>query len=517
MAATRNLEMVFPSMSRRHSNVRWPSAAVASGTPAAEGHRKAGLRRANVIPSAIWLAAAISLPLALPNIARLSWAQVVSPSTIDPRVFGFNIPQAPLHSGNGRRVSIDDENGHPVVAKIHVELDGNQILMLPDGRLIARPSDESQPTDRPFEPAGKEQIAQRLTASLQGFRTHQTRRYLYVYNTSEAFALVTSRILESMFPGIVLYAQAQKIEIKDPEVPLVVIMFRTEDQFQQYKRMPAGTIAYYDVVSNQIVMYEQSKLLDSKPQLAIQQAIATIAHEGVHQILNNIGVQQRLSVWPMWLAEGLAEYFAPTTTGERLNWKGAGQVNDMRMFELEHYLQGRSVSSPNGQLIDHTVTAARLTSAGYASAWALTHYLAQNQRLQFNRYVREVSRLGPLEGNSRIVGPGIIPDNLPPFKQHFGDDLADIERRLILHLKKLPYTDPFSDWPHFVALLTVTGGTRARRDAAMFHTKELAEKWIREALESLPDVQRRTVQTAIREFPNRAAAARFSQLWLHGP
>ena len=89
-------------------------------------------------------------------------------------------------------------------------------------------------------------------------------------------------------------------------------------------------------------MYEQSKLAEVRPDLAVQQAISTIAHEGVHQILHNIGVQQRLSVWPMWLSEGLAEFFAPTTIGARLKWKGAGQVNDLRMFELEQYLKSNA-------------------------------------------------------------------------------------------------------------------------------------------------------------------------------
>ena len=35
-----------------------------------------------------------------------------------------------------------------------------------------------------------------------------------------------------------------------------------------------------------------------------------------------IGVQQRLSTWPMWLNEGLAEFFSPTTTDRQLKWKG---------------------------------------------------------------------------------------------------------------------------------------------------------------------------------------------------
>lgn len=81
-------------------------------------------------------------------------------------------------------------------------------------------------------------------------------------------------------------------------------------------------------------------------------------------------MQQRLSIWPLWLSEGLAEYFAPTVAGERLRWKGAGVVNDMRMFELEEYLKSLAADKPDGQMVAQTALAARLRGPGYATAWA---------------------------------------------------------------------------------------------------------------------------------------------------
>ena len=77
------------------------------------------------------------------------------------------------------------------------------------------------------------------------------------------------------------------------------------------------------------------------PDLAVKQSISTIAHEGVHQVLHNIGVQQRLSRWPMWISEGLPEYFAPTQVDERIRWKGVGLVNDLRLHSLVEYLRER--------------------------------------------------------------------------------------------------------------------------------------------------------------------------------
>jgi hypothetical protein len=259
---------------------------------------------------------------------------------VDPREFGLDVPSGRVSPG-GQTVTTTDEAGVPVVGKSHVNVGEHRIVLLPDGRLVPRLRRDAVPTERPFEPISKAALAAELAAEFPGFKVRQARRYVYVYNTSEEFAMVAGRIFDTMFPGVVAYAKAQKIETHEPEVPLVALMFRTEEQFQRYQRMPSGVVAYYHTLSNRVVMYEETRLANIKKELAIQQSLATIAHEGAHQILHNIGVQRRLSIWPMWLSEGMAEFFAPTTFGRRLKWKGAGQVNDMRMFELEQYLKSR--------------------------------------------------------------------------------------------------------------------------------------------------------------------------------
>lgn len=458
----------------------------------------------------IW-AAILSLQVAIGSSAL---AQSFNKS-IDPRFFGLNIPAGKVVAGGDRRVTTRDEEGNAIVAKIHVEVGEYRVVMLPDGTLVIRKSNETELTDRAFQAASKDELAGRLSSNtFKNFKTDQTRRYLYVYNTSDDFALATSRILETMFKGVVQHAQAQRIEVTEPDVPLVVIMFRSEDEFQRYRRMAPGLIAYYHILSNEIVLYEESKLGNLNRDLALRQSISTIAHEGAHQILHNIGVQARLSAWPMWLAEGLAEYFAPTTFAARLKWKGAGQVNDLRMFELENYLLSNSSEGLNGGTIGATVQAARLSSTGYASAWALTHYLAKNQRLQFNEFVRKMSELGPLEGNLAIQGPGMIPQNLEAFQEQFGSDLADMERRLVLHLKKQPYQPPFSELPHYLATVSYLDGQRQSRAASMFISEATARRWINDTLAQLTQEQQRGAQQQIHECQNRLRAVQLKQQWL---
>jgi hypothetical protein len=443
--------------------------------------------------------------------AAADWPQ---PTRLDPQFLGIDLPAGTVTKGKGEAVTTHDQAMQPVVGRLYANVGANALVLLPDGQLAPRKKGEFTLTDRKFEPLDKKLLGERLLRDeFAGFKAKQTNHYLYLYNTSEEFATATSRILETMLPGVILHGKAMQIDVRDPQLPLVVVMFKTEAEFQRFQRMPAGVVAYYHTLTNRVFMYEQSRLADVRPDLAVQQALATIAHEGAHQILHNIGVQQRLSLWPMWLSEGLAEYFAPTTAGERLKWKGSGQVNDLRMFELEQYIKSRAAEKPDGQLIEHTTQAARLTSTGYATAWALTHYLAKNKRVEFNDYVKKMSQLGPLEATGPVVQPGIVRENLATFEIQFGGNLPDMENRLVLHLKKQNYNDPFAALPHYVATVQAIDGRRPIRTLNTFHSTSLAEKWVRDTVQQLPEGARPRAETELRAFPNRPAAEAWARQW----
>jgi hypothetical protein len=434
--------------------------------------------------------------------ACTSPAQELAPKP-RPGDFGLLVPDGPSQPGDGRRVVVKDASDNLVVGQVHIEVGGRYIVLLPNGRLISVPHAEATITDRPFEPATKEQLAEELKGLFQGFKTRSTRRYVYVYNASEPFYKATSTILETMYPALYEYCRRQKLPVKDPQTPLVVVMFRTEEEFDKFRSMPGGVVAYYNIVTNHVVMFEQSRLGEIAPELAVKQAISTIAHEGVHQILHNIGVQQRLSNWPTWLSEGLPEYFAPTQTDKGVRWKGIGVVNDLRQYSLQRMLeQGRS--EPAGKLVEQTVQAQQLTSDGYAMAWALTHYLANRQQAAFFDYLREVSSLQPLDGERD--------DNLSLFQQHFGDDLAELEVNLLKHLAKLPYVDPIANQTHYVAMLN----TGLRRSVMISTSPAAVRRWQEEQSGQIPPSDRGRARWQLQALPSKAAAESFANSWLSG-
>jgi len=410
----------------------------------------------------------------------------------DPGDFGLNPPDAPPKPGDGRLVLVKSLDDELVVGKTLVEVADQVMVMLPDGRLRLVPSREATPTERKFEPVSMQEMAKKLVAkTFVGFKTRTTKNYLYVYNASEQFCKGTSAILESMYPSLVSYCRRQKIPVHEPETPLVVILFRTQDEFDKFHQMPDGVVAYYNAVTNYVVMYEQSKLLDIAPDLAVKQAISTIAHVVVHQILHYIGVQQRFSDWPMWIGEGLPEYFAPTTS-KGARWKGVGKPNDLRMKSLENYLkQGPG----NNDLVEPTIKAEALTSTGYAAAWGLTHFLAERRKEKFFAFLREVSQRGPLEKYTEQ-------QNVELFKKYFPDDLAKFDGQVVQHLQKLPYEDPIENQTHYVVAMR----DGARRLYMITTSPKAIVDWQNEQL-----AQRPATTFIVQAFPNRSTAKLFAK------
>lgn len=406
-----------------------------------------------------------------------------------PEDLGLRLPVGAVQSGSDRRVIANDLNGDAVVGKVHAQVEDHLVVLLPTGRLISVPELETTSTDRPFEPIDKADFARRLlSTNFKGFKSRKTKRYLYIYNSSEPFTNATSRILETMYPGLYNYCRRQKLPVHTPEFPLVVVIFRTQEEFDRFYKMPPGVVAYYNTISNQVVMYEQSRLADMAPELAIKQSISTIAHEGAHQILHNIGVQQRLSRWPIWISEGLAEYFAPTETKKkRVRWKGVGLVNDLRMYELSNFLKKHGTS--NGCVLRELVEAETLNSLGYANSWALVNYLTRFRSDKFVGFLRAVAQLKPLQD--------VDPDDL--FRQHFGDDFMKLETAVIKYLNSLSYADPVENQTHFVAL------SKNAQQILMTTSPMKARQF-----------QSRYPNTRIQAFPSRQMARQFYDTWSHG-
>jgi hypothetical protein len=470
-------------------------------------------------------AAANSAPASNPNAATTEPAVaeqapgVAPPAQINPRELGLRIPsEGPIRQGEGRRVKVAGPEGQPVVALVHVDVADERIVVMPDGRLRVFPASKTTPTNDDFVPATQQELAASLAVEFPGFKVKTTPHYVMVFNSSEEFYTGTSSILESMQPGVQQFLKRLGLEVHEPLTPLAVIMFRTRREFDALHRMPEEIAAYYDAVSNHVVLYEQTDLVERAPELALRQAISTIAHEGVHQILHNNGVQQRLSRWPMWISEGLPEYLAPTAIDltsirRTLKWKGAGTVNDLRMLALDRHIKNDGASRDD--LVGRAVNARELDSTGYAISWALTHFLALKHKARFTRYLQAVSEIEPLaERGSTVVGKS--GDGVEKFNELFGADHAKMSKELLGHLRKLPYKDPLANQTFYVVTMIVKQGNSAQVSAGLTTSPGSVRQWQEEARQKLPAQLRPLSAFSVRTFPNKPLAQAYLDSVLRG-
>lgn len=368
----------------------------------------------------------------------LAVAGAAKPPSEDPSAYSLKLPtkMAPIIPGDGARVLVRFDEQSPEVCNMLGTLPDRYLAVRPAGTLACVAQSEATLTDRPFHPITHEALAESTAARFKGFKTHRTKRFVYVYNTSDLFYVGSSRILETMYPALYAYWQRLGVDVHEPETPLLVIMFRTYDEYSRFRPMEENVTAYYCPVMNYVVMYEVSPETQRNPLVYQRRAVGVVAHEGTHQILANIGVQGRLARWPLWIQEGLSEYFGSTELGANVRWKGVGSINDFRMGELEFYIEDNANRIAAGETIRNTVTKTDFTSTDYAIAWAMVHFLAQRRQPAFFGYLKDVCQMEPLERMSSDRSEAL-------FVKHFGDDYAALENALVKHLKTLPYKNPY--------------------------------------------------------------------------
>jgi hypothetical protein len=186
------------------------------------------------------------------------------------------------------------------------------VVLLPDGSL-GWPDGEVV-TDRPFRPWTARQLRHALLSGpFRGFRAVERAPYLVLTQGSDDFARDAAELLQQLYRDLSDCLDEGGIPVRQPEFPLVAIIFKDETAFRRHRPVDPDVRAYYEITTNRIVLYERSEQDFRAPELSALRRPQTIAHEGVHQILQNVGVQPRLASWPPWLVEGLAEYYAPTS------------------------------------------------------------------------------------------------------------------------------------------------------------------------------------------------------------
>ena len=381
-----------------------------------------------------------------------------------------------------RRIRVRLATGRTVVARVHGSDGGNLHVILPDGQLGI--PDVLAYSDEPFVPAAPQEIAdEMLGGPFAGFRAKITPHYVIIFQSDEEFADESGRVLENLYKGLSDAFHRRDFPVTESEFPLVAVIFRTERDFRAYKRVDPEIQAYYELYTNRIYFYQTSERDERAPEVAALRRPQTVAHEGTHQILQNIGIQPRLAAWPPWLIEGLAEYCSTPVTSRRgtTTWAGLGYVSADHMAtirDLDDPLSGQVEGGvrpehigrpPRMPLVEYLATKTELTPTDYALAWGMTHYLAQRRVDDFVRYLKQMSTIPPLANRTPE-------DHLIAFRAAFGSDLGRLDREIGSYLGRLRVNQVL---PYYAVLFQqrVPGGS-VKRAAIISQSPSMIRQWL---------------------------------------
>lgn len=418
-----------------------------------------------------------------------------------------------------KRFHVRDEWGDCVVARLYGEADDRTAVLQPDGQ-IGFPR-MLVPTRDPFVPMTADQLQRRLEKKpFAGFGVIATPHYLVFYQSRLAFAQDSAKLLEELYHGLVEFCGRNEIPVHESEFPLVAVIFATEDDFRAHKDIDPEVQAYYEIFTNRIFFYEQSARDRNEPKLVALRKPQTVAHEGTHQILANIGVQPRLADWPLWLIEGFAEYCAtPTRTKSGLSFKTLGNINPLHMAtlrELDDPLSGvpmddearaKAAARPS-RLLDSEalLTKTQLTPTDYAQSWALTSYLARRRSTEFREYLRAMGRMAPLQRKA--------PEHkLAEFRKFFGDEPAKLDKKVEEYVRKLSQSRRFESLPYFAVIFEQPlGGGRVHRKAWVTQSPQMIQRWVEQTIAP----QGGMFTWDAYPFPTKARAEIAAENWIRG-
>jgi hypothetical protein len=417
------------------------------------------------------------------------------------------------------RFKVRDDYGRLVAARWYGEDHGKTALILPDGQLGI--AETLVPTKDPFVPLDSEELRRLLQdGPYANYQVLTSPHYLIFYKSTLIFAEDSARMLESIYRGLIDVFRRHEIPVHEAEFPLVAVIFATERDFRLHKEVDPEVQAYYEIFTNRIFFYQRSDGDRNEPKIAALRKPQTVAHEGAHQILANLGVQPRLSAWPLWLVEGLAEYCATPANSKKKGvlWDGLGMINSLHMATLRE-LGEPAEKQPLGELrpvgpgagrdkrisrTESLLLKERLTTTDYAEAWALTHYLAQKRSVEFVNFLRDMSQVPPLAKRT--------PDqNFAVFTKNFAGTPSKLDKKVDEHIVKLSQKGSYDPLPYYAVIFEQPiAFDRVRRAAFISQSPQIIERWVDQM--TLPDGGAASWQAL--QYPTRTAAYDFASQWM---
>lgn len=331
---------------------------------------------------------------------------------------------------------------------------GGLLLLAPDGVLWNVEPNEivSHKHDaEPMRPLSTDALGERLLKELpDGFDIHTTQHYLICHNTSRAYAQWCGSLFERLYKGFVNFWSRKNLKLRDPEFPLVALVFADKKSYADYARRELGEateliIGGYSLQSNRIMMYDLTGLdanrrpgerrgdaaqINQMLSREAERTVATIVHEATHQIVFNCGMQARYADIPRWQSEGLAVFFETPDLASSKGWRTIGAVNRLQLAGFLNYLPRRPADSLITLISsDERLLESKKAADAYAESWALSYFLIRQRPKQYVQYLKALSEKEELIQDTPE-------ERLREFREAFGD-LDTLDADFIRQMAKL--------------------------------------------------------------------------------
>lgn len=347
----------------------------------------------------------------------LTIVALVSAPTIGVETISFRDSQESTHNVIGE-VLVEAQDGG-----LMLQADDGQIWMIQPEQIIQRQSD-----DRPLHPLTNDEIEQRILVEFKdGFAIYRTQHYVVAYNCNEEYAKQVGALFEQLYRGFFSFWRNQRWDLPEPRFPLVALVLRDHDAFKKHAKAEIGetansVIGYYHLSSNRMTTFNVPNW---------ERNVATIIHEGTHQLAYNCGLQTRFADNPMWVSEGLATFFESPDLRNPGRWRSIGRVNQVNLARWQRYINHRPQESLTTLLADDMRYRNPASAPdAYAEGWALTYFLIKTRREQYVNYLKTLSQGKRLAERTQR-------ERIQMFETAMGSTLLEIDKALVEYMRRV--------------------------------------------------------------------------------
>lgn len=298
-----------------------------------------------------------------------------------------------------------------------LKADGQIELVRQEAVERREPADGPQPLS---EAAMVEVLQERFGAEL--LRAHVERPFVVGFVAAgpldrraetrvKGFVQKSARFLNNVRSVFDRFARDMRFPLRDPEYPLVMLVFESEHDFNAFavessggEGLSARNIAgFYSGLTNWLAIRLEECRTFQVP-----------LHEAIHQQMYN-RVFQRLAPIPKWFDEGIATGFE--NNGERVDIHPA-RINGL-YASLARRLPADEVSWADIVTDDRSFVGDVLAAESYIEAWSLHWMLVTERTAAYRRYVQELATRQTLEELP-------VAARTEHFEQVFGTTVAEL-------------------------------------------------------------------------------------------